>query len=92
MAQIRSMAAIYSSAYFTIVAAEGTDAQSDLSWDKYGLNEQTPLLDSGSGHTFSTMTMHKPVGRGSTWASRGWTFQEQLFSRLIVIFHQGRLI
>jgi hypothetical protein len=77
---LRAMAYIYASAEFTIVAAHGSDAN-------YGLR--------GIGGPSKQRSSTKPPfpGRGagaypydSIWATRGWCFQESLFSRRLLVF------
>lgn len=79
---LRGMASIYASAEFTIAAAGGPDAN-------YGIR--------GIGGPSVPRAPPEPVSHhaymhsgsypwDSTWASRGWCFQESLFSRRLLIF------
>ncbi|KAF1968021.1 HET-domain-containing protein [Bimuria novae-zelandiae CBS 107.79] len=79
---LQSMARIYASAEFTIVAAQGHNA-------KFGLRGAGgPYQDRTTA--WSTPDACDDGGSGfpwhSRWASRGWTFQETLFSRRLLIF------
>ncbi|KAL7913769.1 phosphotransferase enzyme family domain-containing protein [Trichoderma velutinum] len=89
---LNEMASIYSKAYLTIVAAEGADGN-------YGLpgigrcSEPRDTLCSEMrfpGHTLSlgpnceiTPALY---GKGKTWSTRGWTFQESYLSRRLLVF------
>ncbi|UPX15058.1 uncharacterized protein EKO05_0005522 [Ascochyta rabiei] len=70
-----AMACIYASADFTLVAAGGMDASHGLP----GVGGPARLRlasDPNDGH----------FPFDSVWASRGWTFQEAVFSRRLLIF------
>lgn len=82
---LKAMARIYASAEFTIVAAEGENADSGLhrvlkDRMKSAATETVyeACDDEGSGYPWH-----------SRWASRGWTFQETLFSRRLLIFDKA---
>lgn len=84
--QIAAMDRIFGTAVFTIVALTGSDSQSGLAgvsrlrhtrlktleWPGFNLIEDPPLL--------------KDLVQKSTWGKRGWTFQEELFSNIILYF------
>ncbi len=76
---LRAMAHIYASADFTIVAADGKDAG-------YGLRG----VGGPSTNRIPSSIWYSHRGSAypedSKWASRGWTFQESLFSRRLLIF------
>jgi len=76
---LRAMARIYASAEFTIVAAGGEDAGHGLRGIGGPSTNRTPNPSS-----FSRRWDAYP--RGSKWATRGWTFQESLFSRRLLVF------
>ncbi|KAJ4299950.1 hypothetical protein N0V90_005198 [Kalmusia sp. IMI 367209] len=82
---LKAMARIYASAEFTIVAAKGDNAN-------YGLRGA-----GGPSQDRETSALKADLikdGRNgfpwlSRWASRGWTFQETLFSRRLLVFNTG---
>jgi hypothetical protein len=86
---------IYGAALLTIVASEGADANAGLP----GVNPGTrSRIDSQiceevwPGFTVAA-TMNFPLHPAdSVWVSRGWTFQEQLLSRRLLLFHQGSIL
>ena len=75
---LRAMARIYANADFTIVAAGGEDAS-------YGLRGiGGPSMNRGpTPSSYSHLWDAYP--EDSKWATRGWTFQESLFSRRLLI-------
>ncbi|KAF2962899.1 hypothetical protein GQX73_g10681 [Xylaria multiplex] len=88
---LRAMAEIYAKAEFTIVAADGIDANHGLSGISRGVEErQKHLIPFPS----------KPLIRGTTWtigdsflsetvwSNRAWTFQEHVFSRRIIYINK----
>lgn len=93
---LKSMARIYASAEFTIVAARGENADAGLYDAGESLHKDDCIAceaDASHGHDDE---MGFPWN--SHWASRGWTFQEALFSRRLLVFNKniswicGRLI
>lgn len=76
---LRAMARIYASADFTIVASDGNDADHGLRGVGGPSKNRIPSPQSYS-HLWSAYP------EDSKWASRGWTFQESLFSRRLLIF------
>ncbi|KAH8657486.1 heterokaryon incompatibility protein-domain-containing protein [Tricladium varicosporioides] len=88
-AQINSMAQIYANSYFTIVAAQGSDADAGLCGistvtPPRSLLEREPLRYQDNYDALSTQAEEL---MDTNWYTRGWTFQEQLFSRRKIIFH-----
>lgn len=76
---LRAMARIYASAELTIVAAGGEDAS-------YGLRGiGGPSMDRGPS-VCSYSHLWDAYPEDTKWATRGWTFQESLFSRRLLIF------
>jgi hypothetical protein len=76
---LNAMARIYASAEFTIVAADGGNANQRLRGtgglsEKRKLSQQPDFVEGGFPWK-------------SQWASRGWTFQETLFSRRLLVFN-----
>ncbi|KAF2831531.1 HET-domain-containing protein [Ophiobolus disseminans] len=94
--QLASMGDIYAGAFFTIVAAQNLDASEGL----YG-SRRTMLLEPTAtkegeiwrdlqqpGITGDQIMLDQSIRlMRSKWFSRGWTFQENYFSRRKVIFH-----
>ncbi|KAL8849155.1 MAG: hypothetical protein Q9221_005832 [Calogaya cf. arnoldii] len=84
------MAHIYANAYITIVAADGKDADHgirgvDGSGEARKMGYSTIRLPDGSRITPSPTQTR--LLQDTTWASRGWTFQEALFSRRMLVFN-----
>jgi hypothetical protein len=81
-----NMAFIYANSYFTLVAAEGPNADHGLRGvgaSKRDLSIHKIRLPSGS------LVLNKPRAGfrlDSIWNSRGWTLQESLFSRRLILF------
>lgn len=79
--QIDTMGEVYSGAYFTMVAAASS-----------GLLHvpQDQDMYSGNEHSFKQDNMreedHYEALLNSKWAKRGWTFQEQVLSKRMVVF------
>jgi hypothetical protein len=86
---LNAMAGIYANAYLTIVAADGGDAGHGLR----GVGNGSQPREISCCHVkFPSETMipnHHRIadGANTVWASRGWTFQEALFSRRMLIFN-----
>ncbi|KAI1761589.1 heterokaryon incompatibility protein-domain-containing protein [Hypoxylon sp. FL1150] len=76
--QLRQMGDIYENAYFTLIAANGEDANHGLHGIQ-GVTDQRNLKLTGS--IFSTWLYWKNLEHeASKWYTRGWTFQELFFS------------
>lgn len=88
-ALVTDMAAVFANATFTIVAADGTNADSGLK----GLRGITNPRDNPCVFDWpdGTQVVWPSKGglRGSEWDRRGWTFQEYVFSRRRLIFIAG---
>ncbi|KAK3367858.1 heterokaryon incompatibility protein-domain-containing protein [Podospora didyma] len=79
-AQIKAMGSIYARSHFTLIAAQSHDASGPLTSRPLRLSPP-PSWASG---------LITPVVRTiAVWFSRGWTFQEFLFSRRKVVFHNN---
>ncbi|KAH8748317.1 heterokaryon incompatibility protein-domain-containing protein [Hyaloscypha sp. PMI_1271] len=90
--EIEKMAAIYSQATLTIVAADGKDAfhgingfrgissPRSIRQDVFQLNEKASVIFHKYTHGY----------RESYWATRGWTFQERLCSTRRIILFEDR--
>jgi hypothetical protein len=78
---LQAMARIYAKAEFTIVAAQGEDADFGIRGVGGRSHEREP--------TFSALDYEHEGGNEfpwrSRWAARGWTFQEALFSRRLLV-------
>ncbi|KAJ4203123.1 hypothetical protein NW759_015229 [Fusarium solani] len=92
--EINNMAAIYSNATLTIIAADGVDADSGL-----------PGLESLTAPRFAEQKIHtlrlgievvESIGPSpglfaepTKWSTRGWTYQEYVFSQRRLLFEGG---
>ncbi|KAJ4351878.1 uncharacterized protein N0V89_007222 [Didymosphaeria variabile] len=81
---LKAMARIYASAEFTIVASQGDDADYGIrgvggpsKQRECNVSERDFEHEGGNGFPWL-----------SRWASRGWTFQETLFSRRLLVFNK----
>ncbi|KAE8451422.1 hypothetical protein EG329_004051 [Mollisiaceae sp. DMI_Dod_QoI] len=94
-AEINNMAYIYSGASITIIAAQGEDAN-------YGLRGLRGVSHprKRSRHVFKPAKGYeivlaapklRPRPSHSQWSKRGWTFQEQIFSRRRLIFENDSI-
>ena len=92
-AQLRAMGSIYYHATFTIVAAEG-----DVTYGLRGLNTCLEGWKLRSRPTFcksipaTVGIVYRPVTENTRWSTRGWTFQEQVFTRRCFIFRGETII
>lgn len=90
--QIHSMAGIYSESYLSCFATAGADANAGL--PPYGKFSRTSPIESLIIHldlhgsfvaTLSPQIAAESIAT-STWASRGWTLQEQALAQRVVFF------
>lgn len=91
--QLGSMAAIYAKAYITIVAANGSDATFGLRGIGHGSsprNYQQQFLEIFPGCRLLQDRRLVDLNR-TKYMSRGWTFQEMLISRRLLIFSYGKI-
>lgn len=89
---LNEMASIYANAYLTIVAAEGADGNYGIP----GIGRRSEPRNTlwremrFPGHTLSLGPSGdvRPAlyGKGKTWSTRGWTFQESYLSRRLLVF------
>lgn len=79
-AQLNEMAAIYANAYVTIIAANGWDANHGLRGIK-DVTETRMLGPSGNQDILESLQPYSTI-----WYSRGWTFQELIFSPRKIMF------
>ena len=78
---LNSMASVYKKAYFTIVAANGWDANHGLRGIK-GLTDPRHCSSENQEEFWESLQPHSSI-----WYSRAWTLQELIFSRRIIMFH-----
>ncbi|KHE86330.1 HET-domain-containing protein [Neurospora crassa] len=88
-AQIGNMAAIYQGAYATIVAFSATDSASGLPGVRNLARKPCPSVV----HPKLPLSALQPsaissaqLATSSVWITRGWTFQEAILSRRLLIF------
>lgn len=86
---IRHMASIYEAAVFTIVAADGKDANHGIR----GIRGVSTARELPPSLQLTSRLRLRPRGfvkiLQSPWGRRGWTFQEHLFSRRKLVFVHG---
>lgn len=92
--QVMAMGTIYANACFTMVSADG-DASIGIAGigtsASHATRRRNTFKSVGDVEILYGMR-YKAIPTNTSWASRGWTFQEQMFSRRLVIFFQGQLI
>jgi Heterokaryon incompatibility protein (HET) len=94
--QLMSMGLIYAKAQFCLVSADG-DAYSGLSgWkteshSNTGQNRLNNCFYEQDGRSILAGLEFSNMDYRSIWATRGWTFQEEIFSQRRLIFHQGHI-
>ncbi|KAF2010427.1 HET-domain-containing protein [Aaosphaeria arxii CBS 175.79] len=89
---LNSMASIYANAYLTLIAAEGADANHGLSGIPGGSrsrNIERIIVETPSGQGSLLSPVEPQWPESSFWNQRGWTFQELLFSKRILIMNGG---
>lgn len=91
--QIQNMAAIYANAYLTVIAADGSNADAGLPGLEGGtscrnVNQQIVEFIPGN-----RLQLKKDMNRTTlpVWEERGWTFQEQIYSRRSLTFSNQRI-
>ena len=87
---LNAMGSIYANAYFTIVAADGHNADHGLRGLGQGSRDRAIRCDIVRFPYNSDVVIHRPRAwypEDSPWESRAWTFQEALYSRRILIFN-----
>ena len=93
-AQLDSMASIYARSYYTIVAADGTDADHGLRGVP-GTNSPRNLQQKMYHFSEQCSMMQAPVPESSVdpkeWHRRGWTFQERTLSNRNLVFFQDQV-
>jgi len=85
--ELNSMASIYANARFTIIAADGKDANHGLRGLR-GISEPRDyhqnVVHLSSSH--EAVLCPTRLRLHSSWSSRGWVFQEDIFSRRRLVF------
>lgn len=84
--QIRQMDLIYANAQFTIIAVAGSGPHHGLPGVKETKRKPQPTLALDGISLVSTLPFARWLVGMSTWATRGWTYQEGLLSSRRVIF------
>ena len=83
---IRVMDLIYSNARLTIIAAAGDNPEYGLPGVNGTIRRVQPCLEVGEHSLVSTLPHPIRSINHSTWASRGWTYQEGLLSKRRLVF------
>ncbi|KAF2824608.1 HET-domain-containing protein [Ophiobolus disseminans] len=84
--QLNQMTAIYHYAAVTLVAASGAGASHGLAGISYARDAGQSHLSIGPGlDLMSSVPNVKPVLEESKWWTRGWTFQEYIASRRLLL-------
>jgi hypothetical protein len=94
--QLLVMGEIYASAFFTVVAAQTTDASLGLYGSRKMFPKSAASLKAGAEDDAGTVRMtgrhimreQSELLMGTKHFSRAWTFQEYLFSKRRVVFHR----
>lgn len=84
---LQAMAETYAKAEFTIVPADGSDANHGLSGFGQSIDERKKHLlpfPSGSLIRGTKWTLGDSFSSDTIWSSRAWTFQEHVFSRRLL--------
>ncbi|KAI8650846.1 HET domain-containing protein [Fusarium keratoplasticum] len=89
--QISIMDMIYNAAFCTIVAACGEDASFGLPGVGLTARSEQPAICLNGQVWVSSLRDPAPAIKTSTWANRGWTYQEGLFSRRRFIFTEEQV-
>jgi Heterokaryon incompatibility protein (HET) len=93
--QIQNMASIFANATVTIMAMQGPDANyglrglRDIS-EPRNVVQDVFTLEKGSSIINAQQQNEDPPDQ-SPWSQRGWTFQEQIFSRRQLVFSADRV-
>lgn len=90
-AQIKQMRRIYDKADLTIVAAAGKDANYGLPGVGERPRRHPPALKVGSVTARVVSLLPSKIIPASTWASRGWTFEEAFLSRRRLVFLEDQV-
>jgi hypothetical protein len=88
---IKQMDRVYSNAFFTIVAAAGSDSGAGLAGISRPKQKQGRATV-GKTHLIEIWDDGAEVVKDSTWASRAWTFQEGYLSPRCLIFTDREVV
>jgi hypothetical protein len=84
--QIQSMDRVYEGAFATIIAASGNGANSGLPVVGLVSRKAQPAALVNGIQLVSTLPHISTALKGTTWMTRGWTYQEAVLSRRCLIF------
>ena len=91
--QIACMDKIYSAAVLTLAAADGTNANSGLRGTSSNSRMLPQIVQEIRPDLILAVSIASPDDpSGSLWASRGWTCQEQVLSKRLLLFLGGQVI
>lgn len=91
--QVLGMGKIYGAAVLTLVAAQGSDANTGLIGLEPGSREVKQFTQEIWPNLVLTTAIVSPGHPAdSVWASRGWTCQEQLISKRLLIFTHSQVM
>ncbi|RMI97177.1 hypothetical protein CDV36_016259 [Fusarium kuroshium] len=82
---------IYSEAYFTIIAAAGEDSSNGLAGVTIPREQQERAQINGTQFSYLCTPPREKI-RSTTWAERGWTYQEGFLSRRRIFFTNEQVI
>ncbi|CZR54182.1 uncharacterized protein PAC_04065 [Phialocephala subalpina] len=89
---INSMGFIYANSSVTIIARKGQDANyrlRGLRGISQPRNTSQEIFEVGKNHKF--LKTCDWYAKDCTWEKRGWTYQEEVFSRRTLTFHKDRV-
>ncbi|KAK3360922.1 heterokaryon incompatibility protein-domain-containing protein [Lasiosphaeria ovina] len=84
--EIQNMDQIYRGAYATLVAAAGTDASFGLAGVSQPRARDRPTARVHDMTLVAGLPLLRVALEHTTWATRGWTYQEAVLSRRAVVF------
>ncbi|PMD16818.1 HET-domain-containing protein, partial [Hyaloscypha hepaticicola] len=89
---IRVMDLIYSNARLTIITTAGENPDYGLPGVRGTVRRVQPRLEVGEHCLVSTLPHPNMSVNNSTWASRGWTYQEGLLSKRRLVFTDHQIL
>ncbi|KAH8776319.1 heterokaryon incompatibility protein-domain-containing protein [Diaporthe sp. PMI_573] len=91
--QVLGMGNIYGAAVLTLVAAQGDHANAGLIGLETGTRELKQITQEVWPDLILTASIDSPGHPAdSVWASRGWTCQEQVISKRLLLFMHGQVM